>query len=89
MDWSGARRLVGACLVALLLAACGTPNAPVVARERGIQIIESTNEAAGDYSSLMRITVECEGRTRTVAGTLFANQKPRALNLLARHTRRE
>jgi D-3-phosphoglycerate dehydrogenase len=68
-------------LLSPLMSSVNMVNAPVVARERGIEIIESTNEKAGDYTSLIRITVAAEGRTRTVAGTLFANQKPRVVEI--------
>ena len=68
-------------LLAPLMSSVNMVNAPVVARERGIEIIESMNERAGDYTSLIRLTVEAEGRTRTVAGTLFANQKPRVVEI--------
>ncbi len=68
-------------LLSPLMSSVNMVNAPVVARERGIEIIESTNEKAGDYTSLIRITVTAEGRTRTVAGTLFANQKPRVVEI--------
>ncbi|MBM3507484.1 MAG: phosphoglycerate dehydrogenase [Alphaproteobacteria bacterium] len=68
-------------LLGPLMSSVNMVNAPVVARERGIEIIESTNEKAGDYTSLIRITVDAEGRTRTVAGTLFANQKPRVVEI--------
>lgn len=55
-------------------------NAPVIAQERGIEVSSSTTERAGDYQTLMRITVETEKRTRTVAGTLFAG-KPRIVEV--------
>jgi D-3-phosphoglycerate dehydrogenase len=66
-------------LLSPLMSSVNMVNAPVVARERGIEIIESKNETAGDYTSLIRITVESEAGTRSVAGTLFANQKPRVV----------
>jgi D-3-phosphoglycerate dehydrogenase len=68
-------------LLSPLMSSVNMVNAPVVARERGIEIIESKNETAGDYTSLIRITVESEGGTRCVAGTLFANQKPRVVEV--------
>ncbi len=68
-------------LLSPLMSSVNMVNAPVVARERGIEIIESKNETAGDYTSLIRITVESEAGTRCVAGTLFANQKPRVVEV--------
>lgn len=52
-------------------------NAPVLARQRGIGVAETKHDAASDYASLIRLTVETERRTRSVAGTLFAGGKPR------------
>jgi D-3-phosphoglycerate dehydrogenase len=49
-------------------------NAPVVAKERGIEVATTAHDRAGDYNTLIRITVTTEKRTRTVAGTLFADQ---------------
>jgi D-3-phosphoglycerate dehydrogenase / 2-oxoglutarate reductase len=51
-------------------------NAPVIAKERGIEVKTTTNEKASDYQTLIRITVTTEKRTRSVSGTLFAD-KPR------------
>lgn len=47
-------------------------NAPLVAEERGIEVISSTKEKAGDYQTLIRVTVETDRRTRSIAGTIFA-----------------
>ena len=49
-------------------------NAPVIAQERGIKVSATSHDRAGDYQTLIRITVTTEKRTRTVAGTLFADQ---------------
>ena len=45
----------------------------VVAKERGIVVEETTREAAGDYDSLITVTVTTERQTRTVSGTVFAD----------------
>ena len=68
-------------LLSPLMDSVNMVNAPVVARERNIDITESLNERAGDYTSLMRLTVETERRTRSVAGTLFADAKPRVVEV--------
>ena len=49
-------------------------NAPVVASERNIDIVETKREREGNYQSLIRVTVTTENRSRTIAGTLFANE---------------
>jgi D-3-phosphoglycerate dehydrogenase len=56
-------------------------SAPVVAKERGIVIEETTREAAGDYESLITVTVETERQTRWVSGTVFADGRPRIVNI--------
>ncbi|MBV8939918.1 MAG: phosphoglycerate dehydrogenase [Alphaproteobacteria bacterium] len=55
-------------------------NAPVIAKERGIEITTATSEGPGDYHTLIRITVITEKRTRAVAGTLFAD-RPRIVQV--------
>ncbi len=56
-------------------------NAPVLARQRGIKISETKHDAASDYASLIRLTVQTERRTRSVAGTLFGGAKPRIVEI--------
>lgn len=63
-------------LLSPLIEGVNMVNAPVVAKERGIEVATTSHERAGDYSTLIRVTVTTEKRTRTVAGTLFAD-KPR------------
>lgn len=55
-------------------------NAPVVAKERGIEVAAISHDRAGNYSSLVRVTVTTDKRTRTVAGTLFGDQ-PRVVEV--------
>jgi D-3-phosphoglycerate dehydrogenase len=49
-------------------------NAPVVAKERGIEVSEVKHERRGDYQTLIRITLTTDKRSRDVAGTLFGSQ---------------
>src|SRR5262249_55477703 len=56
-------------------------SAPVVAKERGIVVEETTREAAGDYESLITVTVETERQMRGVSGTVFADGRPRIVNI--------
>ncbi len=55
-------------------------NAPVIASERNIKVVESSSADIADYQTLVRITVVSERRTRTVAGTLFA-RNPRIVEI--------
>ncbi|HEX2581332.1 MAG TPA: phosphoglycerate dehydrogenase [Dongiaceae bacterium] len=59
-------------------------NAPLVARERGIEVSEIKHERGGDYQTLMRVTIITD-RRRSIAGTLFANGKPRIVEIKGIH----
>src|SRR3954463_8700663 len=56
-------------------------SAPLIAKERGIVVEEITREAAGDYESLITVTVETERQSRKVSGTVFADGRPRIVNI--------
>lgn len=56
-------------------------SAPSVAKERGIIVEEVTREAEGDYESLVTITVVTERQSRSVAGTVYADGRPRIVNI--------
>jgi len=49
-------------------------NAVLLARERGIEIIEQSSPKSGDFSSLLRTEVTTDKKTYTASGTLFGNQ---------------
>lgn len=63
-----------------LISSVNMVNAPVIARERGIDVSETKRDGTGNYQSLIRITVTTDKRTRTIAGTIFAGQ-PRIVDL--------
>ena len=67
-------------LLAPLVEGVNMVNAPVIAKERNISVTEIKHDASENYSSLIRITVETEKRTRDVAGTLFGNN-PRLVDV--------
>jgi D-3-phosphoglycerate dehydrogenase / 2-oxoglutarate reductase len=56
-------------------------NAPVIARERGIEVAEVTHERASDYNSMIRLSVTTEKYTRSVTGTLFGGKHPRIVEI--------
>ena len=56
-------------------------NAEVFARERGIEIVESSNPKKGDFASLMHSEVETEQGTAIASGTLFGDQYVRLVQL--------
>ncbi len=68
-------------LLAPQLAAVNMVNAPLICRQRDIRVSETTRTDAGDYQNLMRVTITTERRERTVAGTVFAGNKPRLVEI--------
>jgi D-3-phosphoglycerate dehydrogenase len=56
-------------------------SAPIIAKERGVVVEETTREATGDYESLITVTVITPGQTRSVSGTVFADGRPRIVNI--------
>ena len=56
-------------------------SAPIVARERGILITESRKDAQGAFGSYMRLIVTTEAQTRSVAGTIYSDGKPRFIQI--------
>jgi D-3-phosphoglycerate dehydrogenase len=78
------KALTSAALAGLLRPMLGDVNvvsAPVVAKERGIVIEEVTREMPEDYESLITVTVTTERQTRHVSGTVFADGRPRIVNI--------
>jgi D-3-phosphoglycerate dehydrogenase / 2-oxoglutarate reductase len=49
-------------------------NAPALARERGIEMVEMKRSAVRDYSDLVRVTVESDEESVLVAGTLLGRR---------------
>ncbi len=68
-------------LLGPLLDSVNMVNAPVVAKERGIDVTESINERAEDYQTLIRVTVTTEKRSRDIAGTLYGDNRPRIVSI--------
>ena len=56
-------------------------NAPVVARERGIEVKEVKSSDAGDFTSLITLQVEAEKKSSRIAGALYGRQDPRIVQL--------
>ena len=78
------KALTSAALAGLLrpmLQDVNVVSAPIVAKERGIIVEETTREAAHDYDSLITVTVTTEHQTRHVSGTVFADGRPRIVNI--------
>jgi D-3-phosphoglycerate dehydrogenase len=56
-------------------------SAPVVARERGISIAETRKDAQGAFGSYVRLIVTTETQTRSVAGTIYSDGRPRFIQI--------
>jgi D-3-phosphoglycerate dehydrogenase len=56
-------------------------NAPVLAKERGLDVKEVRHEREGDYHTLVRVTASTPDGDRCVAGTLFGNSAPRLVDV--------
>ncbi len=55
-------------------------NAPVVAKDRNIEVSEIRHDRTAHYKTLMRITVQFDGGQFAISGTLFGD-KPRVVAL--------
>jgi D-3-phosphoglycerate dehydrogenase len=78
------RPLTAAALAGLLgpvMEGVNMVSAPVLARERGIEVAETVHDRPSEYQTLVRITVTTGALTRSVAGTLFGNGKPRLVEI--------
>ncbi|WP_135467830.1 phosphoglycerate dehydrogenase [Crenalkalicoccus roseus] len=67
--------------LAPLMGAVNMVNAPVLARERGIEVAETVHERHGDYATLLRVTVVTDRQERSVAGTLVGHGRPRLVEI--------
>ncbi|MBI4773555.1 MAG: phosphoglycerate dehydrogenase [Deltaproteobacteria bacterium] len=56
-------------------------NAPVIAKERGIDVIEKRSDTAEDFLDLITVRVEEDGNQHLVAGTLFGKKEPRLVRI--------
>ena len=56
-------------------------NAPVLARERGIDVAEVVHDRPSEYQTLVRLTIASGQTTRALAGTLFAGARPRIVEI--------
>lgn len=56
-------------------------NAEVTARERGLEIAESSSPKKGDFAAVLHTEVETDAGTQIAAGTLFGDQYQRLVQL--------
>ena len=78
------RPLTAAMLAGLmspLMEGVNMVNAAVNARDHGIDVAEIAHDRPTEYLTLVRVTVETDGLSRSVAGTLFAGSRPRIVEI--------
>ena len=56
-------------------------NAPLLAKDRGMEVREVRTAGESDYHTLLRVSVKTDAGERSVAGTLFGDEAPRLVEL--------
>lgn len=56
-------------------------SAPLIAKERGMAISETRRDAQGAFGSYVRLMVTTERMTRSIAGTVFSDGRPRFIQI--------
>jgi D-3-phosphoglycerate dehydrogenase len=56
-------------------------NAPFIAAERGIKVVESKTSTSENFASLIMVKVESVEGENIVSGTIFGNTRPRILRI--------
>jgi len=58
-------------------------NAPVIARERGIRVVESRTDQSDDFTNTLTIKVKSSEGENVLMGTVFGKKEPRLVRLNA------
>ena len=56
-------------------------SAPVVAKERGMQVSTTRQDKTGAFDAYIKVTIVTDKRERSVAGTVFSDDKPRFIQI--------
>jgi D-3-phosphoglycerate dehydrogenase / 2-oxoglutarate reductase len=56
-------------------------NAPILARDRGIRVIESKTDTSDDFLNLITLRVKTQKMESSISGTLFGKYEPRIVRL--------
>jgi len=78
------RPMVAAAINGVLKPSLGDINmvsAPQIAKDRGINVETTVREQQGAYENYIRLTVITQRQERSIAGTIFANGKPRVIQV--------
>ncbi|MEQ9248865.1 MAG: phosphoglycerate dehydrogenase, partial [Nitratireductor sp.] len=78
------RALISAALAGLIrpqVADVNMVSAPIMAKERGIILSEVKRDKSGVFDGYIKLTVKTSEKTRTIAGTVFSDGKPRFIQI--------
>ncbi len=56
-------------------------SAPIIAKDRGIEVSTTTQDKTGVFDGYIRLVVVTDSRTRSIAGTVFSDGKPRFIQI--------
>jgi D-3-phosphoglycerate dehydrogenase len=56
-------------------------SAPIVAKERGVQLSTTHQDKSGTFDGYVKLTVVTDKRERSIAGTVFSDGKPRFIQI--------
>ncbi len=56
-------------------------NAPIIAKKRGMEVVESSTSMLGDFSNAILVEAETGDKVFSVMGTLFGNNAPRVVKV--------
>jgi D-3-phosphoglycerate dehydrogenase len=56
-------------------------NAPIIAKERGIKVIESRSKTSEDFTNLLTVSVKTKHKTNLISGTIFGKKEPRIVKI--------
>ena len=56
-------------------------SAPVIAKERGVQISTTKQDQSGAFEGYIKVTVVTDTRERSIGGTVFSDGKPRFIQI--------
>ncbi len=56
-------------------------SAPVLAKERGVRVSETRKDRRGAYDGYVRLIVTTASQTRSIAGSVFSDGKPRIIQI--------
>ncbi len=56
-------------------------NAPFIAQERGIKVVQSRSESAEDFASYIKVRVRTQGEEAEIEGALFGTNNPRIVRI--------